>query len=227
MIAKPLPLYEEILLLALDDDKGTTPMEGMFQKAMGGAILAELVLEGAITIDKDKKNKVHPVNGARVTDPILAECLELITEKEKPKKAQEWVMKFAGLKKLKERAARQLVDKGVLYEEEGTVLKIFKRTLFPERDGGPERDLQQRMEKAIFTYSSQVDHRTVIIVALAQATGMLKGMFDKKRLKEAKPRLEDLANGSVAGDATREAVEAIQAAIMICVMVPVITSAAT
>jgi len=30
-------LYEEILLLALDDDKGTTPMEGMFRNAMGAA----------------------------------------------------------------------------------------------------------------------------------------------------------------------------------------------
>ena len=184
MTAKPLPLYEEILLLALDDDKGTTPMESMFQNAMGGAILAELVLEGAIRIDQDKKKKVHPVAGARLDDPVLSECLELITDKDKPKQAKEWVMKFANLKDLKGRAARQLVDKGVLREEEGTVLKIFKRTLFPERDGGPERDLRQRMEKAIFTYSTQVEHRTVIIVALAQATGMLKSMFDKKRLKD-------------------------------------------
>lgn len=227
MTAKPLPLYEEILLLALDDDKGTTPMESMFKTTMGGAILAELVLEGAITIDQDKKKQVHPVGGARVDDPILAECLELITDRDKPRQAKDWVMKFSGLKGLKERAARQLVDKGVLREDEGTVLKIFKRTLFPERDGGPERDLRQRMEKAVFTYSSQVDSRTVIIVALADSTGLLKSVFDKKRLKEAKPRLEDLASGHVAGDATREAVEAIQAAIMICVMVPVITSAAT
>jgi len=227
MTAKPLPLYEEILLLALDDDKGTTPMESMFKNAMGGAILAQLVLEGAIRIDEDKKKKVHPVAGARLDDPVLSECLELITDKDKPKQAKEWVMKFANLKDLKGRAARQLVDKGVLREEEGTVLKIFKRTLFPERDGGPERDLRQRMEKAIFTYSSQVEHRTVIIVALAKATKMLDKMFDKKRLKEAKPRLERLSSGQVAGDATREAIEAVQAAIFVCTMVPVITTTAT
>ena len=224
MTTKPLPLYEEILLLALDDDKGTTPMENMFKNAMGGAILAELVLEGAIRIDQDKKKKVHPVAGARLDDPILSECLELITDKDKPKQAKEWVMKFANLKDLKGRAGRQLVDKGVLREEEGTVLKIFKRTLFPERDGGPERDLRQRMEKAIFTYSTQVEHRTVIIVALAQATKMLDKLFDKKRLKEAKPRLESLSSGQVAGDATREAIEAVQAAIFVCTMVPVITT---
>lgn len=230
MTHRKLPLYEEILLLALDDDKGTTPLESMFKTTMGGAILAELVLEGAITIDDDKKRKVHSVPAARVDDPILAECLELIREKDKPKAAGTWVQKFASLKDLRNRAARQLVDKGVLAEDEGTVLKIFKRVIFPERDGGPERDLRDRMEKAIFTYSSEIEPRTIIIVALANTTGMLKQVFDKKRLKEQKQRLEDLTSGQIAGRATKDAVEAmqaVQAAIFVCTMVPIITTTAT
>lgn len=227
MTTRSLTLYEEILLLALDDDKGTTPLEGTFRNAMGGAILAELTLMGALRVDEDKKKKVHPDPAARVDDAILAECLAMVRDKDKPQAASTWVQKFAGLKNLKERAARQLVDRGVLVEEEGTVLKIFKRTLFPERDGGPERDLRRRMEKAIFTYSSEVDSRTVIIVALAKATGMLDKAFDKKRLKEQKQRLEDIMSGQVAGQATKEAIEAaqaVQAAIVICTMVPVITA---
>ena len=228
MNPRKLTLYEEILLLALDDEKGTTPMESMFRNAMGGAILAELILEGALRVDDDKKRRVHPVPAARVDDAILAECLELVREKEKPRAASTWVTKFAGLKQLKERAARQLVDRGVLSEEEGRVLKIFKRTLFPERDGGPERDLRERMEKAIFTYSSEIESRTVIIVVLAKATGMLDKVFDKKRLKEQKQRIEDLMSGQVVGKATQEAVEATQAAVIaavfVCTMVPVITT---
>ena len=42
MTTRALTLYEEILLLALDDDEGTIPLESMFRNAMGGAILAEL-----------------------------------------------------------------------------------------------------------------------------------------------------------------------------------------
>jgi hypothetical protein len=230
MTHRKLPLYEEILLLALDDDKGTTEMGSMFQNAMGGAILAELVLEGAIKIDQDKKKKVHVQPAARVDDAILAECLDMVREKDKPQAASTWVPKFANMKGLKNRVARQLVGKGVLAEEEGTVLKIFKRTLFPERDGGPERDLRDRMERAIFTYSSELESRTVIIVALAKATGMLDKVFEKKRLKEQKQRIEDLASGQIAGQATREAIEAaqaVQAAVMVCTMVPVITASAT
>jgi hypothetical protein len=227
MTTRALTLYEEILLLALDDDEGTTPLEGMFRNAMGGAILAELALLGAIRIDDDKKKKVHAAPAARVDDAILAECLAMVRDRDKPRPASAWVQKFAGLKNLKERAARQLVDVGVLAEEEGTVLKIFKRKLFPERDGGPERDLRARMEKAIFTYSSELESRTVIIVALAKATGMLDRVFDKKRLKEQKPRLEDIMSGQVAGQATREAVEAVRAAVFVCTMVPVITATST
>ena len=82
-------------------------------------------------------------------------------------------------------------------------------------------------ERAIFTYSSELESRTVIIVALAKATGMLDKVFDKKRLKGQKQRLEDIMSGQVAGQATKEAVEAVQAAVFVCTMVPVITTTAT
>ena len=59
----PLPLYEELLLLALDDDKGTTDLEGMYRTAMGGAILAELILLGALKAGATKKDPVTSVKG--------------------------------------------------------------------------------------------------------------------------------------------------------------------
>ena len=50
---------------------------------------------------------------------------------------------------------------------------------------------------------------------------------DKKKLKERKKRLEKLTSGQLAGKATKEAVEAIQAAILVCAVVPVIITGAT
>ena len=208
-----LALYEEILLIALDDEKGTTGIESMHKNAMAGAILAELVLAGAIAIDDDKKKLVTPRTGSRVTDPILVECLELVQAAKKRKKAAQWVMKFANLKDLTKRAARQLVAKGVLKEDQDKVLGVFRRTIFPERDGGPERDLVERLRHAVFTSSTQVDERTVVIAVLANATKLLPRVFAKKKLKERKKRLANLAEGRVAAAATKEAVEAMQAAV--------------
>jgi hypothetical protein len=222
MTRRPLPIYEEILLLALDDDKGTADGAGFYCKALGGAILAELAMLGAVSIEDDKKKRVIPVRGVRLDDPILAECLALVAKAKKPKKASEWVMKFSGLKDLKNRVARQLVEKGVLTEEIDTVLRIFKRTVFPETDGGPEQELRDRMKKAIFTATTDLEARTIIVIALVQAAGMLDKVFPKRKLKERKKRLEQLTSGQLAGKATKEAVQAVQAAIFVAAIMPAV-----
>jgi len=84
-----------------------------------------------------------------------------------------------------------------------------------------------RSEAAIFTDELKVDHRTVIIVALADATNLLTHSFAKKRLKERKQRIKQLANGEVVGDATKEVVQAIQAAIMVAAIMPAIMVSTT
>ena len=164
MLNRPLPLYEEILLLALDDGEGTTKQAGWYTNAMGGAILAELAMTGAISIADDKKKKVTLGRRGSLDDVILDECLALISEEKKTKSAAQWVSKFSGTKDLKNRVARQLVAKGLLAEETDTVLKIFKRTVYPEVDGGPEKELRERMKKAIFTATTEVEPRTVAIM---------------------------------------------------------------
>ena len=225
MLSRSLPLYEEILLLALDDDAGTTSGAGFFTKAMGGAILAELVMTGSIKISDDKQKKVTLGRKDPLSDPILDECLAMIAEQKKSKKAAEWVMKFSNLKDLKNRAARKLVEKGVLTEETDTVLRIFKRTIYPEADGGPEKELRVRLEKAIFTGTPNLEARTVVIIALTQSAGMLNKVFPKKKLKERKKRLEMLTSGQLAGKATKEAVQAVQAAIMVTAIMPAVFAA--
>ena len=57
-----LRLHEQIMLLALRDEKGTLEFRaGMYPYALGGAILSELVLEGCIAIDEKSKGRVDVV----------------------------------------------------------------------------------------------------------------------------------------------------------------------
>jgi hypothetical protein len=223
--AAKLTMYEELLLLALDDRKGTSAMGGMHTLAMGGAVLAELVLLGAVRIGEDKKQFVDAEPGTQVADPLLAECLALVTTAKKRRRAVEWVQKFSGLKDFNKRVARGLVAKGVLNEEQDLVLGIFPRTVFPARDGGPEQDLIRRLERAVMTDDDRVDERTLVIAIVAQATALLERAVDKKQLKTRKARLKQLAEGHLAGAATLEAVKAAQAAAMVVVIAA--TTAAT
>ena len=218
-----LLLHEEILLLALHDDKGLISNSGFFTSAMGGAILSELVLRKAVSIRKDKNKNVILLDDTPTGDAVVDECLAKIRDEKKEKKATHWVGKFSGLKDLKNRTARELVVKGVLTEDQDKFLGLFKRTIFPEADHGPEAALRARLHRAIFTETEDLDGRTVVVVALGNAAGMLSGVFGRKELKPRKNRIQQLTDGHVASQATKEAVEAIQMAVILTtIIVPVV-----
>ena len=54
----------------------------------------------------------------------------------------------------------------------------------------------------------------------------MNNVFDKKELKARKDRIERVVEGNAMAEATKEAIEAVQAAIMVAVILPTITTAA-
>jgi len=217
-----LYLHEEILLLALRDEEGTVALSSMYEYAIGGAILAGLLLTQRIVVEEGKKKLVDLVSDKPVGEPLIDECLEKIATAKRRATAQTWVQRFARLKGLKHRAAQQLCDRGILRVDEDTVLLLFRRKIYPERDPRPERRLIERLRKAIFSETRQVDPRTTILISLAHGVGLLSIPFDKKELKTRKQRIEQLTSGELLGKATREAVQAAQAAVMVACVMPAI-----
>ncbi len=144
----------------------------------------------------------------------------------KPKQGSEWVAKVAGKGKLKTEAAGRLVAAGVLRQEEAKVLGIFPTTHYPARNPGPEREVRQRLYRAICTDTHDVDARTIVLVALADAGGLLKRVIEKPRLKERKERIKAITSGHAVRAVTQEAIDAVHAAVMVAVMVPVIAASA-
>lgn len=220
-------LYEEVMLLALKDMKGSAYSSAThYRFALGGAILAELIFSKAIELEGSGKRKtVRPVASKNTGDPILDECLERIRNSKRRSGAQVWVRKFSGLSRLKHRIARQLCRKRILREDEKKVLLFFTYKVYPEIDPRPERKIIDKLRKAIFTDSRNVDPRTIILVSLANVTGLLKANFDNRELRKRKKRIKGLTEGEFIGKAAKEAVEAMQAALMAAVIVPAVASA--
>lgn len=211
-------LYEETMLLSLKDRKGTLESGAYYLTAMGGAILAELLLSGRIEIEEDKKKKFARVISDRsLGDPLLDECLKRIKEAEKRQQLQTWVSRFAHTKNLKHRVIMQLCHLGVLREAEDKVLLVFKRRIYPEIDPKPEREIIARLKKAIFG-AGAADSRTVVLVAIAQSANLLKNAFEKKKLKERKERIKKITSGDMAGTATKEVIQAVQAAAAVAIL---------
>jgi len=231
MTSRPLTLHEEILLLAFRDKAGTLAAEETkFQHALGGAILAELLLAGRAGIEESRRRKfVVPRDPRPLGEPVLDEALAKLRDARRRASLKTWVTRFRGMKNLRHRVARQLCRRGVLRADEDKVLFLFTRKIYPELDPRPERALVERLRRAIFTDAADVDARTAVLVALADKTGLLKNVFDRKELKARKARLKSIAAGEAVGEvgeAAKAAAEAMQAAILVAVITPAATGGA-
>lgn len=226
MPSETLFLHEEVMLLALRDREGTVLSGTMYTYAIAGAVLAELLMsERARAVQEGKKTLLSVQSTEPLYDPLLDEWLRAIPESKRPRKLQEWVMKMAGTPDLKHRVALQLCRRGILRNDEDKILGIFTRKIYPELDPGPERAIMVRLDEAIFGDVTPVDARTAVLVALTNQSGILKQVFDRKELKRRKDRIDGIADGSLAAAATKGAIEAMQTAIMVATMVPVMVAA--
>lgn len=217
-------LQEEVLLLALKDDKGT-PHSSMYSIAMGGAMLAELLLNERLVLEeKPRKKPLKPGktpaylvavdNPKQLADPVLDECLHRVVTSKKARSPQDWVTRFGQLKDLKRRVAVGLCRKGILREREDRILVLFRRTAYPTLDGSPERRIVDRLQDAVAGDSMELEARTAVLVALANGTGILKHVLGKDLVKQRKDRIQEIGEGDIVGEATKAAVQAAQAAIV-------------
>ncbi len=208
-------LHEEILLLALKDKTGTIDWKaGHFGFALGGAMLTELLLAGCIEVEEGKKPFVNVVDDAPLGDPLLDESLDKIATAKRRKQLSHWLPVLAHTPKLMHRVAAELCRKDVLKEDEGKVLFFFKRKIYPELNPEPERRLIERLREAIFTDTAEVDSRTMLLISLANAVGLLNIPFDAKELKKRKDRIEHIVTNEQFGEAAMQAIRAAQAAAM-------------
>lgn len=220
----PLNLYEEIMLLALRDEQGTIAA-GFPEHLVAGAILAELLFKGRISVEETRKQLVDLKDKTPTGDPIINESLDKIATARRRASLQTWVSRLAGLKDLRHRIARQLCDRGILRADEDKILFLFTRKIYPETNPAPEQEIVGRLRDAIFSDDEQIAPRTAVLLSLANGANLLGGIFGRKEIKSRKKRVEQIANGELTAKATQEAVAACQAAIIVAaVLVPMMTT---
>lgn len=219
-----LYLHEEFMLLALREDAGTVATSRSVEYPLAAALISELLLQERITLvphgKKKEKQLVRLTDSHRLGEPVLDEAIRKISEEKDRKALTDWVRKLARIKDLKQRTALQLCRRGILRADEDKVLGIFTRKIYPEIDPGPERQLVGRLRGAIFGGQPEVKPRDSILIALGHQTHLLRTKFDQQDLKEHKERIKQIAEGNLAAKATKEVVDAVNAAIFVAVIMP-------
>jgi Golgi phosphoprotein 3 len=213
-------LHEEILLLALKDEEGTLASGTLYNYAVGGAILAELLLGQRIAVDPSKKKLVSVIHPEPLHDALIDEWLVKMSNAKRPKSLQVWVSQMATTKDLKHRIALPLCQRGILRLEEKKILLLFTQRIYPEISPEPEHKIIDRLHRAIFTDTESIDARTVVLVSLAKNANLLAFLFGKKNIQQRNNRIEQIVNGEITGKATQEAIAAMQAAVMIAMIMP-------
>ncbi len=235
-ISDPLTLYEELLLLSLREKEGTMRAGSWAPHALAGAIVAELMLRGRVRVEHPKKKLLGFVAGpglraGTLGDDLLGECLAKIRDAKRRASIQSWVSRFANMRGLKGRVARQLVRRGIVRADEDKVLGIFTRKIYPEIDPKPERALIERLRAAVLAPAAatrpgepSIDARTSVLLALAKSAEVLPAIFTKAEIKANKKRLEAIQKGDLVAKETREAIEALRAALIVAAVMPAIVA---
>lgn len=203
-------LCDELLLLATDDDSGKSMASGTtLAAALGAALLVELALAERISIAPADagwrdKGKITVINTAPTDDPDLDTLLAKLAEKDGQKvknliSPMTWKPISTGLR---DRRLDRLVRQGVLAEERSAVFGLRSH---PTKDAGPEREIRARLWSALVDGLTPTE-RTVALVALLEATGILTKVVVTDDKKTVKARAKAMSEGDWAAKAVKDAI---------------------
>jgi golgi phosphoprotein 3 len=143
-------IAEELLLLAMDDDKGTfvCSASDSLNYGLAGAILVELTILERIELDH---KKVVVINEEETGVTLLDSVLTEIKRSNKSKKIADWINLInSKMGQMRKDVIQLLVEKGVLKEEEKKVLWIFNQSTYPTNQEIPEKEIRNRVHASLF-----------------------------------------------------------------------------
>jgi len=208
-------LHHEIMLLVLRENRGTIAGGTWYRYAIGGAVLAELLLNRRIALRKSgRKHLVEAISAEPLGEALVDRCLERINSERRHISLQTLISRVADVRNLKDHVAGQLCKRDILRSQDRRILLVLRRRIYAQIDPLPRRELVERLRAAIFTDVMHIDPRTAILVSLADSTGILGVVFDKKDLSGRRRQIEKIAGGEIIGQATREAIRTMQTAVV-------------
>ncbi|RUL92665.1 GPP34 family phosphoprotein [Verrucosispora sp. FIM060022] len=209
-----VPLAEELLLLAYDDETGKATMPRIsLDLGMAAAALIELALAGRIAYDDGALTVVDPTpTGEPVIDDVLARIAA-----DTPHSPSSWVQRLRH--GLRDRILGDLCEHGVVRDVDETELGFIHVHRYPVLDRSVEADTRQRLTAALT--GAPPDERTAALATLVAVLRMESALgLSGEAAEETHHRLEEIASGagftgevSIEGSVVRPSVGLVVAAL--------------
>ncbi|XP_070541960.1 Golgi phosphoprotein 3-like [Ptychodera flava] len=194
-----LTLMEEVLLLGLKDREGYTSFwNDCISSGLRGCMVVELGFRGRVELEKIGMRRKSLLNrkllyksDSPTGDVLLDEAIKLIKETEPPETVQTWIELLSGetwnpmklryqLRNVRERLAKNMVEKGVLTTEKQNFL-LFDMTTHPVTDTSIKQRLIKRVQDAVLSRWTndphRMDRRMLALIYLAHASDVLENAF--------------------------------------------------
>ena len=219
-----LNLMEELLLLALDDEKGKIISSSSCALPYGlrGALLLELVLAEKIdVVDK----KIVVINKNNTGNEVLDNALNIIDTYHKQKTVKFWITKLTSkMKELRKDLLNQLITKGILEQQDKKVLWVIPATRYPTKNPVIENRVRKRII-GIVLHNEKLDERSSMLISLINACELIKEVFPKDNLKDAKKKIKNIIQDEKVGKAiTSQISDEIMLTIMVLMVTTTVTS---
>ena len=204
-------IAEDLLILVLDDAKGTVPTWGNTDIALGEDRAAELAELGCATVGEKTsiwRSQRVQATGTAPTDlhPVLADALRVIAEKERT--ASSLVTRLG--KGLHDRLAAGLAERRILERREGKLLGVVPRTTWPAVDTSRDHQLRRAITVCLVD-GGRPDQRTAALIALLSAIDQAHKTVTPNHAaskRQLKKRAAQIAEGQWAAKAVKDAVAA-------------------
>ena len=204
-----LGFVEEIVLLQLDDSQGkfvNLPLSAA-DVVLAGAALMELALGNRVDTDLRRLILVDP---SPTGDDILDDVLKCLAETDGELNAAVGLERISvNGEKYQEMALRRLIAKGVLREENGRFLWVFRTRRYPVVDDSEQREVRARLRQLLLT-DEIPDPRDVVLICLIDACGLLALVLSPDEIARTKTRVEQLSRLDLIGQAVTKAVAEIR-----------------
>jgi len=207
-----LSFPEEVVLLLLDETDGDfVPLpEAVFAIVMSGAALMDLALRNRIDTDLEKMTVVdHTPLGDDILDDALAGLgtngakLDIVDALyDVASKAEDY----------RARALRRLITRGILKEENGRHLWVFRTRRYPVIDDSEQQEVRARLRRLLMS-DDIPDPRDVVLVCLIDACALAGFVLSAAELDAASPRVEQLRKMDLIGQAVTKAASETEAII--------------
>jgi len=224
-----LTLMEEVLLMGLKDKEGYTSFwNDCISSGLRGCILIELALRGRVELERAGmrrkgllSRKIVLKNSDPCGDVLLDEALKHIKETNIGETVQTWIEYLSGetwnplklryqLKNVRERLAKNLVEKGVLTTEKQNFL-LFDMTTHPITDNIQKNKLIKKVQESVLSKwvndPHRMEKRMLSLIFLAHASDVLENAFaplNDDDYDVAMKRVRDLLDLDLEAEAAKE-----------------------